>query len=162
MCCLFMVFNSVTPLWDPPCLFSTITSASNWVGFFPLILILNYIVNTIKLSVFMLCGPALPVGLSATMELFWLCAVQNGSYSPSCGHWACEMGLLWLEGSNLLKIDLLLATLGLWCCVCVCVCVFSFSVLSDSLWPFWLSPVGFFSPRDFSGKNTGVGSYFLL
>ena len=27
------------------------------------------------------------------------------------------MGLLWLEGSNLLKIDLLLATLGLCCCV---------------------------------------------
>ena len=45
-----------------------------------MILTLNYTVNTIKLSVFELCGPALPVGLSATVEL--LCVVPYHSHQP--------------------------------------------------------------------------------
>ena len=43
-------------------------------------------------------------------------------------------------------------------CVCVCVC----SVMSDSLQPHGLQPAKLLCPWDFSGKNTGMGSHFLL
>ena len=43
-------------------------------------------------------------------------------------------------------------------CVCVCVC----SVMSDSLQPHRLQPAKLLCPWDFSGKNTGMGSHFLL
>ena len=49
-------------------------------------------------------------------------------------------------------------------CVCVCVCVYSVSrsVVSSSLRPHGLYPARVFSPWDSPGKNTGVGSHFLL
>ena len=34
--------------------------------------------------------------------------------------------------------------------------------MSDSLQPFGLQPARLLCPRDFPGKNTGVGCYFLL
>ena len=40
--------------------------------------------------------------------------------------------------------------------------VFSCSVVSDSLWPHRLLPARLLCPRDFLGKNTGVGCHFLL
>ena len=45
--------------------------------------------------------------------------------------------------------------------VCVSVCV-SRSVVSDSLWPCGLRPTRLLCPRNSPGKNTGVGSHFLL
>ena len=47
-------------------------------------------------------------------------------------------------------------------CVCVCVCVCARSVVSDSLRPRGPQPARLLCPWDFSGKNTGVGSHFLL
>ena len=41
-------------------------------------------------------------------------------------------------------------------------CAPSSSVTSDMLQPFGLSPAGLLCPWDFSGKNTGMGCYFLL
>ena len=38
----------------------------------------------------------------------------------------------------------------------------SCSVMSDSLWPHGLELARLFCPWDFPGKNTGVGSHFLL
>ena len=42
--------------------------------------------------------------------------------------------------------------------VIMCMC----SVVSDSLWPHGLYPTRLLCPWDFPGKNTGVGSHFLL
>ena len=48
-------------------------------------------------------------------------------------------------------------------CVCVCLyAVLSCSVVSHSLRPFAFQPTRLHCPRDFSGKNTGVGCRFLL
>ena len=44
----------------------------------------------------------------------------------------------------------------------ICACILSLSVMSDSLQPFGLQPARFLCPRDFPGKTTGVGCYFLL
>ena len=41
-------------------------------------------------------------------------------------------------------------------------CVLSCSVMSDSFRPYGLQPASLLCPLDFSGKNTGVGCYFLL
>ena len=38
----------------------------------------------------------------------------------------------------------------------------SHSVMFDSLWPHGLEPASLLHPRDFPGKNTGVGCHFLL
>ena len=38
----------------------------------------------------------------------------------------------------------------------------AYSVMSDSLQPDGLYPAKLLCPWDFPGKNTGVGSYFLL
>ena len=51
--------------------------------------------------------------------------------------------------------------LSLWS-LASCVCVPSRSVMSDSLRPDGPWPVRFLCPRDFPGKNTGVGCHFLL
>ena len=51
--------------------------------------------------------------------------------------------------------------LSLWS-LASCVCVPSRSVMSDSLRPDRPWPVRFLCPRDFPGKNTGVGCHFLL
>ena len=50
-------------------------------------------------------------------------------------------------------------------CVCVCVCVYvciSRSVVSNSLRYDGLQLTRFLCPRDFPGKNTGLGSHSLL
>ena len=41
-------------------------------------------------------------------------------------------------------------------------CMLSCSVMSNSLWPHGLWPARLFCPWDSPGKNTGVGSHFLL
>ena len=41
-------------------------------------------------------------------------------------------------------------------------CMLSCSVMSDSLWAFVLQAARLLCPRDFSGRNTGVGCHFLL
>ena len=38
----------------------------------------------------------------------------------------------------------------------------SYSVVSDSLWPHGLQPTRLLCPWNFSGKDTGMGCYFLL
>ena len=45
--------------------------------------------------------------------------------------------------------------------VCCC-CMLSCSIVSDSLRPHGLQPATLLCPWDFPGKNTGVGSHFLL
>ena len=53
-------------------------------------------------------------------------------------------------------------------CVCVCVCVFPCAssrvqwILSNSMRPRGLQPTRLFCPRDYPGKNTGVGCHLLL
>ena len=44
----------------------------------------------------------------------------------------------------------------------ISMCVPSHSIVSDSLRPYGQQPTGLFFPMSFSGKNTGVGSHFLL
>ena len=44
----------------------------------------------------------------------------------------------------------------------ISMCVPSHSIVSDSLQPYGQQPTGLFFSMSFSGKNTGVGSYFLL
>jgi len=51
--------------------------------------------------------------------------------------------------------------MGVCVCVCVCVCVYH-SVVSNFLPPHGLKPVRLLYPWNFPGKNTGVGSHFLL
>ena len=46
--------------------------------------------------------------------------------------------------------------------ICECVCVCMHSIMSDSLWAHGLEPARRLSPWNFPGKNTGVGSHFLL
>ena len=41
-------------------------------------------------------------------------------------------------------------------------CVFSCSIISDSFWSHGLWPARLLCPWNFSGKNTGAGSHFLL
>ena len=47
-------------------------------------------------------------------------------------------------------------------CACVCVCVLSHSVIPNSLQLPGLYPSMLLCPRDFPGKNTGVGCHFFL
>ena len=42
--------------------------------------------------------------------------------------------------------------------MCMCAC----SVMSDSLWPYWLQPTRLLCPWDFRSKNTGVGFLFTF
>ena len=50
----------------------------------------------------------------------------------------------------------------IYACVCVCVCILNHSVTSDSFLPHGLQLTRLPCPSDFPGKNTGVGSHFLL
>ena len=47
----------------------------------------------------------------------------------------------------------------LFCLLSVCIVC---SVLSESPWPPWPGALGLHCPRDFLGKNSGVGCHFLL
>ena len=44
----------------------------------------------------------------------------------------------------------------------MCMCMLSHSVMFSSLQPFGLQSTRLLCPSDFSGKNIGVGSHFLL
>ena len=63
--------------------------------------------------------------------------------------------------SLMLSIAALAMELMIWLTCDVCVCV-THSVVSDSLRPRGLYLTRFLHPRDFPGKNTGVGCHFFL
>ena len=94
--------------------------------------------------------------------IYMVTSTEHHPHSCRLATWTDRLGLSCMLFAHYIRSVKYASNIQLSVCVCVCVCVCVYPVVSDSLRLRGLQPFKLLCPRDFPGKNTGVGCHFPL